>query len=805
MYPWRRWPRAEAVIAALLLAVWPAASRADDVAPAGQIAERATGPSVAARGEQTLLLAVTLNGTVLPDPLLVRLEGQHIWLRASDLHALGLRRVDTDHDADLSAMPDLTVAIDRAAQTITIEDRRVRQRLRLASADTNLGELTPNGWGAILNYDATALYAPHASTAAGTIEGIVYTPRGYAFTGVIASTGEHGGDGGVIRLDSGYTFADTRSMHRLTIGDFINSNSSLSRPVRLGGVKFGTDFSIRPDIITFPVPTINGSAALPSAVDLVVNGNRRGLGDVRAGQFSVTDIPVQTGVNSVTVAVRDALGRQTLQTVTTYASRTLLRPGLVAYSGEFGAIRTGYATEQDRYREAAGSGSIRVGISSSLTGEAHFEASRSVTMASGGFSLALGPIGLVDLSAAASRSNRSMGGSGQQFGIGFERIARPISLSVRYTMATKGFADLASRYGAMMRRHSLVANIGFDLGRFGTLGLTTLDLGRGRAITDGNGELLPFDYGRADRSRLVDASYSVRVVDRINLVANFGSDLRQRRSTFASLGALVVFGPRSSGYVGASVRSGGASGNAEFVRNAIEPGQWGYRASAAVGVVDRLAAGVEYLGQHGHVEAQVEQTNGDFAARASARGSLVIAGGHLFTSDTVTGSFAVVDTNGQRDVTIYRDHRRIGETDRAGRLLVPNLTGFQSTTFSIDPTQIAPEIAVANSEASVRPLERTGVKVSFDLRANDAAIVSLVDAAGDPIPAGSRALVAGQDLPVGIGGEVYLTRLSVADSAAVHLPDGQSCTATFPRPIRSGPVTRLGPIYCMADGAARSP
>lgn len=222
-------------------------------------------------------------------------------------------------------------------------------------------------------------------------------------------------------------------------------------------------------------------------------------------------------------------------------------------------------------------------------------------------------------------------------------------------------------------------------------------------------------------------------------------------------------------------------------------------------MIDRLAAGVEYLGQHGHVEAQVEETNGDFAARASARGSLVIASGHLFTSDTVTGSFAVVDTNGQRDVTIYRDHRRIGETDRAGRLLVPNLTGFQSTTFSIDPTQIAPEIAVANSEASVRPLERTGVKVSFDLRANDAAIVSLVDATGHPIPAGSRALVAGEDLPVGMGGEVYLTRLSAADSATVHLPDGQSCTATFPRPIRSGPVTRLGPISCIAGGAARSP
>ena len=802
MSPWRAWPRASLAASALLIALVPAIGRAAEPTPAGQIAEHAPAPLAAARGTQTLLLATTRDDVALPDPLLARLEGGHIYVRAADARTLGVRGVRDGAEVDLAAVPYLEVEVDFGAQTLTVHDRRVRQRLGTAvQAAPAPTALTPSGWGAILNYDSTVLFAPGQNTAAATVEGIFYTPRGYAYAGGIAQTGIGGRRGKFTRLDSGYTFADPGTMQRLTLGDFINSNSSLSRPVRMAGVKFGTDFSIRPDVITFPVPTINGSAALPSAVDLVVNGNRRALGDVRAGQFSVADIPIQTGVNSVTVAVRDALGRQTLQTVTTYASRALLRPGLAAYSAEIGAIRTGYATDHDRYRELAGSGTFRIGITPSLTGEAHVEASSSVVSGSGGVSLALGPVGLIDLSAAASRSRRALGGSGTQFGIGFERVARPVSLSVRYTLASRGYADLATRYGELQRHSALVGSIGFDLAKFGTLSLSVLDLGRGRTLTDGDGGLLSLgDYG-ADRSRLVNASYSVHLVDRINLVANVGSDLRQRRSTFASIGALVVFGPRTTAYAGVNARQGSSvSGDAQIVRNAVEAGDWGYRASVSAGAIDRVAGGVEYLSQHGHVEAQVEETQGDIAARASARGSLVIAGGRLFTSDAVTGSFAVVDTQGQPGVTIYRDHRRIGVTDGSGHMLVPNLAGFQSTTFSIDPTEIPADLAIPVTEATVRPFERAGVKVLFDLRADQAATVTLVDRAGLPIAAGSRARGAAGDLPVGMGGEVYLDRLAPENALEVEMPNGRRCTAAFARPRQLGPASRIGPVVCLASG-----
>jgi len=44
--------------------------------------------------------------------------------------------------------------------------------------------------------------------------------------------------------------------------------------VRLGGAQIATDFSLRPDLVTFPVPIVAGSVAVPSNVDVLVNNVR---------------------------------------------------------------------------------------------------------------------------------------------------------------------------------------------------------------------------------------------------------------------------------------------------------------------------------------------------------------------------------------------------------------------------------------------------------------------------------------------------------------------------------------------------
>lgn len=776
----RRWRWRSADRLFLLAALWLACA----LAGVARAADGAVDLPV-----QRLVLVASLNGVAAPEPVLVRRQGPVVWMRAADLRALGVP-VTGAADVMLNRVPGLSVAIDDGAQAITLAlASRAVQRVRIN--DPPAGEalpVTPNGWGAAINYDVTATRGAGRTVAAGLIDAVVFAPRGYVFASAAVTSAR----GHFTRLDSGYTIGDPRSTRRLTLGDVIGGATEQSRPVRLGGVQWQTDFDLRPDLITYPVPMLTGSAAVPSAVDLLVNGQRRAAGEVRAGQFAVADVPLQTGVNTITVAVRDALGRETRQTVTTYATRALLKPGLSAWSVEAGLVRTGYATTRDHYRGAVASGSLRRGLSDRVTAEVHGEASARVGVASAGATVGLGAAGL--FSASAGTGARG----GAQWSAGYERIGRPVSVSAHYTRTSGRWRDLAADGGAATRAHQLALTLGFDLGRLGSLGVTAVDVGQGR-VDRPRWEAGQRRYALAPSS-LITGTYSVRVARRLNLVANAGIDRRRRGTGFVSIGALMTWGSRTSGYAGALARAGGASATAEWTRAATQPGEWGYRASVAAGGIDRVAGDIAYQGGAGYYTAQLERTNGRVAARLGARGAVVIGGGSVLLADRLSGSFAVVDTAGQAGVAVFRDHHRIGVTNRHGKLIVANLRAWEVTGISLDPLLLDDELQVDAVERRVRLAARAGVPVRFALSRLRAARVRLVQAGGAAIAAGSRVTVnGGVAQPVGMDGEVYATELRATNRLRVALIGGGACTATVAAPARVPPGARIGPVVCVTE------
>lgn len=795
----RRWPRADLFLLALLL--WGTLTGVAHAASDRELAAAAALPS------QRVVLAVTVNGIPAPEPVLVRRQGPLLWMRAADLRAIGVEIAGTIADAAEVALPavrGLDIVVDDGAQAIALTQRPGVQRVRVADPPpTGQGDaaISTNGWGTVLNYDLTATRAGGRTGVGGLFDAVVYGPRGHFFGSAVATTARSAGQRRVARLDTGFTTGDPGAARRVTVGDVIAGATENSRPVRLGGVQVATDFDLRPDLVTFPVPAINGTAAVPSSLDLIVNGSRRSAGEVRAGQFAVTDVPVVTGVNTVTVAVRDALGREALRTVSTYVARTLLRPGLTAFSAEAGFVRTGYATAYDRYRSLAGSASLRTGLSDALTLESHLELSGRVGTATGGASLGLGRIGLLSASLGVSVAARPERHGGTQWAIGYERLGRPVSVAARYVRHSRGWYDLAGDGGAATRAHSLSATLGFDLGRWGSLGATVIDQGRGRIArpADGrvSGPVLP-------AASFASLSWSTHVARRVSLIVNAGTDLRDRRSGFASIGALLVLGRRSSAYAGALVRTGGASANAEWSQAALVPGDLGYRVGAARGGIDRLVGEVSYQGGHGHYTAQAERTNGVMAARVSTRGAVIVGGDGVLFADRLGGSFAIVDAAGQAGVPVMRDNHRIGVTDRRGKLVVANLPAYQPTKLAIDPLAVADSLAFDRAEWRVRPAARVGVPVRFGLRrAAGRAIVLLIGGDRAPVPVGSRASAnGGPALPVGMDGELYLEEVRPANRVVVALRGGGACVATFPAPRAGVMQPRIGPVACLPERIA---
>jgi len=93
---------------------------------------------------------------------------------------------------------------------------------------------------------------------------------------------------------------------------------------RDGGIRWARNFSLQPGYITFPMPSLSGSAALPSTIDVLVNNQLRQSQTINPSPFDLTNVPVVTGASQTNLVVRDMLGVQTLVTQSYYASPRLL-------------------------------------------------------------------------------------------------------------------------------------------------------------------------------------------------------------------------------------------------------------------------------------------------------------------------------------------------------------------------------------------------------------------------------------------------------------------------------------------------
>ncbi|WP_416374981.1 fimbria/pilus outer membrane usher protein, partial [Sphingomonas sp. Leaf226] len=174
----------------------------------------------------------------------------------------------------------------------------------------------------------------------------------------------------------------------VTAGDLITRSLPWSTSVRLGGLQLTRDFNTRPDLLTMPLPSFAGKAAVPSAVDLFVDGYRQQGADVAPGRFVLQDVPVINGAGEAVIVTTDAVGRQIATTVPFYVSSTLLRAGLTDFAAEAGAIRQGYGIRNFDYGTLAANGSIRRGMTSFLTLEAHAEATARLRQIGGGLVVA---------------------------------------------------------------------------------------------------------------------------------------------------------------------------------------------------------------------------------------------------------------------------------------------------------------------------------------------------------------------------------------------------------------------------------
>lgn len=751
-------------------------------------------------------LALVLNGRVTGlVGEFVRCEGQ-LCATAAQLIALGLivpsGLAGISDRIPLSTLPGVQVRIDDATQVIeiTAENAALRPHEVNSPPVVEQAALSSSGYGLVLNYDVLGTFGQGLGSVGALINVRAFSPYGLLEGAMLATVPTSSGPTSLVRLDTTYTYSDPDRLRRLRVGDVVTGALAWNRAVRLGGIQISSDFNLRPDLVTYPLPMISSSTAVPATVELIVNGVRQSSGAVQPGPFALQVLPVITGAGQVSVAVQDELGRQTVISLPFYASNALLTAGLTSYSLDAGAIRTEFGSPGDHYAGWAANGSLRRGITDWLTVEAHGEATGRLGLVGAGIVARIGTFGIANLALAGS-GRRVADGAGERHGaslaLGFQRVTPRLNFGVSGIYSTVGYRDIAALKDSALPKMTLNVSSGYQLDRWGVFGISYVARNSYRA--ERNLGVYDPGFSPADgaRFRIVNASYSVRASRCGTFFVNGYKDLSRRESYGISAGFNIFLGGNTSAAIGASLDGGRSTQSVSVSRSALAPGDIGYRLVGYEGSGARRIAEAEYLGLWGRTSAGLEQYGGDVIGRVGARGAVALFDGALFATDHIHDSFAIVRTGNVSGVPVRYENRAIGVTDAGGRLLVPSLLSHQNNRIALDTARLPPDVEVGQTFTVVRPPNGSGIMVDFHIKKVHGALVRLRDKSGAPIPLGSTVQVAeAVPQPVGYDGEVYLTELRPTNTLKVRQPNGATCTVQLNYVAVAGDIPVIGPVSC---------
>lgn len=675
---------------------------------------------------------------------------------AVDLRAIGIDAVTGDGPVRLRSIAGLAYQLDQATQILKIEVAPSAMRRSEIAVTTAQTDAVLPAWGGLLNYSA---YGDDTGNIGATGELRLFGPVGTVSSGVLVNRNPKRRTFDVRRLETRYVFENLRSAQRLTVGDFISPDGSANGAIRAAGIQLATDFTLQPDLVTMPLPQMTGGNGVPSTVDLYVNGVRRLTQDVKAGQFAVSGVPMVDGAGQVSLLVRDALGRESVQQLSFYSSRQLLRPGLTATSAQLGLLRRNAFTAGDRYGSSFASGAIRHGVSDRLTAEGRLALAGTVQVAGASLTSKLSEFGILALSGDVSHSN---GATGTDATISFRRDDPRMSA---FVVAQKRFGKFETLANQRFVRDDWTLQAG-GAWRSPVLGGLSL-----------SATLL---HSQRFNTRIIAASWSRPIGNRLSAFINVVETRARRSGLLAAVGVTLPLSNRSSAVVQASHSAQGLAGQASWTRFGEVDRGTDLRTALSVtsNRATSLGGGLTFRGRSGEIGGDVQVDRHRAGGRVFASGAALWVGGRPELTAAVGQSFVVVQT-GQPDVAVSLENRPAGRTRSDGSLFLPNLPANATARIALDYDGIDFEHEVAKAEVLVRTRGAGGAVVKLPVRPVRAATIHILLPSGQPVPMGS--LVHRQGHPddmIGYDGVAYLTDIDEHVTAQVEM-GGERCSIDF--------------------------
>lgn len=633
---------------------------------------------------------------------------------------------------------------------------------------------------------------------------------------------------GYIRYDTFWRYTDEKDLVSYQVGDFVSNSLTWSNSARMGGLRISRNFSVRPDLVTYPLLQYSGTAAVPTTVDLFLNGYKASSNNLNSGPFTLTNVPYINGAGEATIVTTDALGRQVSTSVPFYVSNTLLRRGLTDFDLSLGAVRQNYGINSADYSDAAFSGIYRYGITNYLTLSTHGEATQGLALGGIGADVAVGHWGTFSVSGSQSQANHAPVTSGEfdtngnnnginnfpnnqtngqsdtngqagsdsettdrngnQYTIGYSYYSTRFSLSALRSSRTPGYQDLTS-YTSDTRLSRRADQVTFSTSPFGTSN-GTLGIGY-------------YDVEAYDQShtRLLNFSYSRSLWGQSSMFLSLNKTLSENGYS-AQLQFII---PLDSGVsVNAGVQRNSAGNYQEQIgasKTTPTDGGLGWNLAYTGGSDPYQQADATWKSRYATIQGGVYGQTGEYTNWADLSGSAVFMANDFFLSDKINDAFIVVDTDNYAGVPVIYENQKIGKTDKNGHLLIPNVSSYYPAKVEIDTLQLPADVVADRVSDNVAVREGSGMVVKFPVKTVLSANIRLNDSQGQPLKLGT--LVTEQNTQqttvVGYDGLVYFTNLQSHNMLSIRQEDNSVCRIGFDLNTHHHSIEQIGPLVCQPN------
>lgn len=677
-------------------------------------------------------------------------EGDQYYI---ECNILAERQISTAQLKTLASRPEFCLVSSSGVQS-TFDDSSQSIKLTIPTElfETDFNALNNNiipekaSFGGFINYDFVYANSNNNDSYSGLMELGVFKDYWIMKNSMLYQNTPT--DERVVRLSSSVDFEFPKNMTRLTIGDTTTTYNPLINSLRFAGLNWGTNYTERPNFIYWNMPSLQGSARVPSTVDLYINGVNIYSQKVSPGDYNLLMGAQIQQAGNAQIVVEDVLGNRSVQSFPIMVTNRLLRSGLNEYSVAAGKLRYNYNLDSSDYRDFFVNTYFRRGMSNSTTLGSNLSYSKDIQNIGFMWTQAISNIFVLDSVVLASHDDENQ--FNYSYGLSASKDFGRFSMGASSKYTEKDFKFLGDELGANSNYPKFE-----NLAYFGMSNVPYL-------------HNLNINYAEQKYYENPDFPNSNQKVINVGFNRNFGRRISFGLSYFNSFGDRKDSGgilSLSYSFDNKSVyfsQSADQNTNLQLVK--YDSNQVGFDYSLGVnrrsedtmfnfnGVVKTDVGDLDFY----HVQGREDRES-----QLNYRGAVVWLGNKISFTKMVDNAFTLVKVGDYQDIDILRSLTYVDKTNKKGYAFIHDVIPYVKYDIAFDQNQLPIEDKIQYSSKQLTALNQRGYIINFPVFHAKQVTVK-------PVDSNNRSFAAGSELYIDNNGEGEVYPISTDGSVTLY-------------------------------------